>query len=296
MSSPLIGGALETGINYTVYSRVLQSLKAPSDAGADPPLPAVALAGATGGVALSVVLAPTELVKCRMQLGHYTSPLHCLRHLLHQEGPLGLLRGFGATLTREIPGNTIFFTVYEALRRTLPGRPSNHHSSKDSSNTNKGSHSSSSSSSICCSSSSTDMVSAVDQAQGHPYNTSSTSSSSSTDISQSSSSHRRGSYFSIMDIIKDAGSAILCGGMAGTVMWATVLPLDVAKTRIQTAQPNTLWDTNVLRHLKMLWQEGGVRSLWAGLTPTLIRAFPANACQWLAWEAAMRYLDETNED
>lgn len=38
-------------------------LQAPSDAGADPPLPAVALAGATGGVALSVVLAPTELVK-----------------------------------------------------------------------------------------------------------------------------------------------------------------------------------------------------------------------------------------
>lgn len=29
---------------------------------------------------------------------------------------------------------------------------------------------------------------------------------------------------------------------------------------------------------------GGVRSLYAGLTPTLIRAFPANAAQWLAYE------------
>lgn len=36
---------------------------------------------------------------------------------------------------------------------------------------------------------------------------------------------------------------------------------------------------------------GGVRGLYAGLTPTLVRAFPANACQWLAWELFMRYED-----
>lgn len=73
-------------------------------------------------------------------------------------------------------------------------------------------------------------------------------------------------------------------------MWGTVLPLDVAKTRIQTAQPGSAWDTGVLKQLRMLWQEGGRRSLWAGLSPTLVRAFPANACQWLAWEVAMRQL------
>jgi hypothetical protein len=73
-------------------------------------------------------------------------------------------------------------------------------------------------------------------------------------------------------------------------MWGTVLPLDVAKTRIQTAQPGGPWDTGVLRQLRMLWREGGMRSLWTGLSPTLVRAFPANACQWLAWEVAMRQL------
>jgi hypothetical protein len=69
-----------------------------------------------------------------------------------------------------------------------------------------------------------------------------------------------------------------------------VLPLDVAKTRIQTAQPGSSWDTGMLQQLRMLWREGGRRSLWAGLPPTLLRAFPANACQWLAWEVAMRQL------
>ncbi len=34
---------------------------------------------------------------------------------------------------------------------------------------------------------------------------------------------------------------------------------------------------------------GGLRTLYAGIRPTLIRAFPANAAQWLAWELAMRW-------
>lgn len=33
---------------------------------------------------------------------------------------------------------------------------------------------------------------------------------------------------------------------------------------------------------------GGRRTLYAGLTPTLVRAFPANAAQWLAWELSKR--------
>jgi hypothetical protein len=73
-------------------------------------------------------------------------------------------------------------------------------------------------------------------------------------------------------------------------MWSSVLPLDVAKTRIQTAQPGSSWDTSVAKQLVMMWREGGRHSLWAGLAPTLVRAFPANACQWLAWELAMRQL------
>lgn len=42
---------------------------------------------------------------------------------------------------------------------------------------------------------------------------------------------------SVWEVMKDSASAIGCGGLAGTVMWSAVLPLDVAKTRIQTAYP-----------------------------------------------------------
>jgi hypothetical protein len=73
-------------------------------------------------------------------------------------------------------------------------------------------------------------------------------------------------------------------------MWFIVLPLDVAKTRLQTSGPGSAWDVGVLRHLRLLWQEGRLRALYSGLTPTLVRAFPANAFQWVAWELAMQQL------
>ncbi len=73
---------------------------------------------------------------------------------------------------------------------------------------------------------------------------------------------------------------------------AQVLPLDVAKTRRQTAGPGSLYDVGMARNLQLLYREGGRRALYAGLTPTLLRAFPANACQWLAWEAAIHALRE----
>ena len=40
-------------------------------------------------------------------------------------------------------------------------------------------------------------------------------------------------------------------------------------------------------HASQLYAAGGVRSLWTGLSTTLVRAFPANAAHWLAWELTM---------
>lgn len=188
LSSPLVGGAAETGVNYLIYSRILDMFKqqaaqphhqhqlqhqhqhkalalqqhqqveglallqphlAPSlqahtqhqlqdSAGhtaqdMQPPLHAVPVAGAVAGIALSVILSPTELVKCRMQVGQHTSPIACLQAVVRTEGAWGLARGFRATLCREVPGNALFFTVYEGLRRSwLGGRPAGHGSSSSS--------------------------------------------------------------------------------------------------------------------------------------------------------------------
>lgn len=148
-----------------------------------------------------------------------------MQHLLRTEGLRGLTRGMPATIAREAPGNAIFFTVYETLRRTFPGKAA-------------------------------------------PENPNP----------------------SLWEVMKDSASAVGCGGLAGTIMWSCVLPLDVAKTRIQTAYPGSIHDKGILHNLQMMYQQGGRRTLYAGLTPTLIRAFPANAAQWLAWELSKRQL------
>ena len=143
LTPPLVGGAAETGVNYLVYGRLLRELSARmgdggsssgsgsssasggsgsgsgGSGGGPPPLRAVPLAGAGAGVALSFVLSPAELLKCRLQTteAHFPGPLACLRALLREEGPRGLWRGLGATMAREVPGNAVFFSAYEALRR-----------------------------------------------------------------------------------------------------------------------------------------------------------------------------------
>ena len=137
MAVPLAGAAGETAINYAAYTAGLRSLARWGEGGgreggsgeappARPPLPAVALAAAGAGAALSPVLAPAELIKVRLQADavvggarRYSGPLACVRATLAADGLAGFGRGLAATAAREVPGNAIFFVTYEALRRTL---------------------------------------------------------------------------------------------------------------------------------------------------------------------------------
>jgi hypothetical protein len=161
VSAPLLGGALETGINYLTYTSTLQYLASayvhgaefqkrgehsaassahPSDGGqvrlygpavdrlraeqdkdaahqVPPKLMHVGAAAAVAGATLSGFLSPVELVKCRLQVNseHFRNPVACLRITAREEGARGLMRGFIPTVAREVPGNALYFTVYEVL-------------------------------------------------------------------------------------------------------------------------------------------------------------------------------------
>ena len=109
-AAPLLGGAAETAVNYAVYGAVRRRL----DAAGAPPLPSCLLAGGVAGAALSLILSPVELLKCRVQTGADASVRAALRRTLRCHGPTGLAHGLVPTLAREIPGNAIFFATYEA--------------------------------------------------------------------------------------------------------------------------------------------------------------------------------------
>lgn len=235
-----VGGQLPTALPkllhrvlcVQVYSQTLHWLVGDQGWGQGTAVP---LAAAAGGAALSGILSPVELIKCRMQVHgpRYTSSWHCIKEVIRQEGLRGLGRGLGATLCREIPGNMIFFSVYEGLRRVVPG--------------------------------------------SHPRGASATN-------------LEGNGVRTWWKVVADASSAILCGGLSGIAMWTIILPLDTVKTRRQAALPNTTWDVSLHQIIRMLWSEGRFASLWSGLYPTVLRAFPANAAQWLTWELAMSCL------
>lgn len=81
---------------------------------------------------------------------------------------------------------------------------------------------------------------------------------------------------------------MLAGGMAGVCNWIVAIPFDVLKSRWQTAAPGTY--TNLAHVLRSLLEKEGPTSLFRGLSPALLRAFPANAACLLGVETARTIL------
>ena len=80
---------------------------------------------------------------------------------------------------------------------------------------------------------------------------------------------------------------MFCGGMAGVCFWSCIFPLDVIKSRIQVRG----LDGNVLSVGRDLVNSNGVKALYRGITPALIRTFPANAALFIAYETAKKNLN-----
>lgn len=82
-----------------------------------------AISGGFGGFAVSHVLTPVELIKCRLQVQNtpgqpqlYSGPWDCIKQTMKSEGLVkGLFKGHTATMLREVPGNMAWFGVYEYL-------------------------------------------------------------------------------------------------------------------------------------------------------------------------------------
>lgn len=78
----------------------------------------------------------------------------------------------------------------------------------------------------------------------------------------------------------------IAGGIGGICLWTSIFPFDVVKSRIQI-ESSTESMTSVLK--KVLRKEG-VRGLYKGLTPTLLRTFPSTGALFVAYENTKYYL------
>jgi len=111
---------------------------------------------------------------------------------------------------------------------------------------------------------------------------------------------------------------LLCGGLAGIITWASIFPLDVIKTRVQTqissfsshlapSHHASPLESNPLlpkqQHppqkqlgawaiAKSTYHSGGIRPFFRGLAVCSVRAFIVNAVQWAVYEWIMLKLGQ----
>jgi len=85
---------------------------------------------------------------------------------------------------------------------------------------------------------------------------------------------------------------LIAGGVGGLFYWAFTYPIDVIKSSMQGDSPDKSQRKyqNVMDCGRKLYAEGGLRIFFRGLTPCLIRAFPANAACFFAYEKTRSFL------
>jgi len=232
MAVPLAGTVAETSCLFTANGQA-KALLFGKAADEELSMPEVLAAGAISGAAVSFVLTPIELIKCRMQVqshltsgpGSYAGPLDCLRRSVQAEGLRVLYKGHVSTMLREVPGTAGWFGAYELFARamTKPGQ------TRD---------------------------------ELHP------------------------------------ASIVAAGALGGVAYWCAFYPADTVKSRVQSAPPAAAGApaTTFSSVLRGIYRAEGLRGLYRGLTPTLLRAAPANAAIFLTYEMCSRMLSNAQAE
>ncbi|XP_047142479.1 mitochondrial carnitine/acylcarnitine carrier protein isoform X1 [Hydra vulgaris] len=83
---------------------------------------------------------------------------------------------------------------------------------------------------------------------------------------------------------------LAAGGCAGILNWIVAIGPDTLKSRFQTAPIGQY--TGVVDVFTQMVRKEGFLSLFKGLTPVMLRAFPANAACFLGYEVAMNALNK----
>jgi len=81
---------------------------------------------------------------------------------------------------------------------------------------------------------------------------------------------------------------IVSGGVAGITLWTTIFPADVIKSRQQVSGVS---DPLFRAGMDIIRKEG-VMALYNGLTPTLIRTFPATGALFFAYEYSKKLMHQ----
>jgi solute carrier family 25 carnitine/acylcarnitine transporter 20/29 len=93
-------------------------------------LPQLCLAGAFSAFPTTIVMVPSERIKCILQMQQasgkqntkYKGAGDCAKQLYQESGLGGLYKGTLLTLMRDIPANVVYFAVYEVVKQGMMDR------------------------------------------------------------------------------------------------------------------------------------------------------------------------------
>lgn len=86
---------------------------------------------------------------------------------------------------------------------------------------------------------------------------------------------------------------ILAGGLAGMISWASTFPCDVVKSRMQAdGNDGKFVYKGFMDCFVKSYRTGRLRSLYTGLGPTLLRAFPTNGIIFFVYTLVSNFYSE----
>lgn len=112
--APLIGACMENAILFTSYDTTTKFF-----GGDSPTMLQKCLSGGFAGFMASFVLTPVELIKCQLQVKNLVNDtkghlyMTVVKDIVGVDGVMGLWKGLGSTLIREVAGTAIWFGTYE---------------------------------------------------------------------------------------------------------------------------------------------------------------------------------------
>lgn len=89
---------------------------------------------------------------------------------------------------------------------------------------------------------------------------------------------------------------LIAGGLAGVASWICCYPLDVIKTRLQAQSPPSIKYHGIVDCFCKSVKNEGYNVLWRGLGTAVARAFVVNGAVFTAYETALRFLVNNNND
>ncbi|CAI9261672.1 unnamed protein product [Lactuca saligna] len=266
------------------------------------------VAGLISGVSMVIVGHPFDTVKVKLQKHNtdangfkYRSGFHCTTRILKTEGIKGLYRGATPSFVGMAFESSLLFGIYSQTKQALQGGD---HNRKPESHIiiPSAAFAGSIISFILCPSElvkcrmqiqGTDSLVPTSRKYSGPLNC-----AIQTVKTEGVSGLFRGGVTTLMrEAIGNAvffRIGIISGGLSGIAFWSAVLPLDVAKTIIQTTPDKNL-TKNPFVLLRSIYRRSGVRGCYTGLGPTVSRAFPANAAAIVTFEAASKLLGITRD-